>query len=146
MEVVKFLVELGGKELVMLVTRHHRESCLHRAVKRGHADIAQALVEAGGKELLMLVTSDQKSCLHIAAERDNLEVVKVLVEAGGKELLMLSPEEPAPPCIARAVEWCDAKLLAFAMGTQTRLGAESAVRVLDAPELLAMVRDAYWSV
>jgi hypothetical protein len=62
LDVVRALLEVGGRELVMM-TRNDGDSCLYISAKKGHLDVVNALLEAGGRELLML-TVDDGVCFH----------------------------------------------------------------------------------
>jgi ankyrin repeat protein len=53
LEVVNALLEVGGRELVML-TRDNGVSCLFISAKNGHLEVVRALLEVGGRELVML--------------------------------------------------------------------------------------------
>jgi hypothetical protein len=88
LDVVKSLLEAGGRELVML-TENTGFSCLHFSALEGHLDVVKALLEAGGRELMMLTAYDGVSCLMASAHGGHLDMVKVLLEAGGHELVML---------------------------------------------------------
>ena len=51
LEVVKALLEAGGRELVML-TENNGTSCLYVSAGKGHLEVVKALLELGGRELL----------------------------------------------------------------------------------------------
>jgi DNA-binding LacI/PurR family transcriptional regulator len=91
-DVVKVLLEVGGRELVMM-TQDHGVSCLWISAENGHLEVVKALLEAGGRELVMLTADDGASCLWISAQKGHLEVVKALLEAGGRELVMLTSDD-----------------------------------------------------
>ena len=59
---VKALLEVGGRELLML-TADDGTSCLYISAHNGHLEVVNALLEAGGRELLMLTLDDGTSCL-----------------------------------------------------------------------------------
>ena len=63
LEVVRALLEAGGRELLML-TINDGASCLFVSAENGHLEVVTALVEAGGRELLML-TKDNRDQLPI---------------------------------------------------------------------------------
>ena len=88
MEVVKVLLEVGGRDLAMLVAGNG-ESCLHVSAQFGHVEVVKVLLEVGGRDLAMLVREDGASCLHVSASKGHVEVVKVLLEVGGRDLAML---------------------------------------------------------
>jgi ankyrin repeat protein len=83
LEVVKALLEAGGRELLML-SRDGGFSCLYVSALGGHLDVVKALLEVGGGELVMLITGNGQSCLYISASKGHLEVVKALLEAGAR--------------------------------------------------------------
>jgi len=76
-EVVKALLEVGGRELVML-TADNGVSRLYMSAQNGHLDVVKVLLEAGGRELLMLTRPDGASCLSIARRTNQGEVCRVL--------------------------------------------------------------------
>jgi hypothetical protein len=51
-EVVRVLMEVGGRELAMM-TRYGGGSCLRISAQEGHLEVVNALLEAGGRELAM---------------------------------------------------------------------------------------------
>jgi ankyrin repeat protein len=53
LNVVKALLEVGGRELVML-TADTGVSRLYVSAQNGHLDVVKVLLEAGGRELPML--------------------------------------------------------------------------------------------
>ena len=61
-EVVRALLEAGGRELVML-NKNDGTSCLLISAQEGHLDVVSALLEAEGRELAMLTADDGVSCL-----------------------------------------------------------------------------------
>jgi ankyrin repeat protein len=83
LEVVKALLEAGGRELVMR-TKDDEVSCLYISAQAGHLEVVNALLEAGGRELVMLTRYNGASCLYISGHEGHLEVVKALLEAGGR--------------------------------------------------------------
>ena len=86
-EVVRALLEAGGRELVML-TSDNGASCLMISAEKGHLEVVNALLAVGGRELVMLTADNGFSCLMISAQEGHLEVVNALLEAGGRELAM----------------------------------------------------------
>jgi len=98
LEEVKVLLEVRGRELVMLA-RDDGVSCLYISAQREHLEVVKVLLEAGGCELVMLtavVNFDRGiSCLWKSAERGHLELVKALLEVGGRELVMLTKHNGA---------------------------------------------------
>ena len=82
---VRALLEVGGRELVML-TDHNGVSVLYVAAIQGHLDVARALMEVGGRELAMLPTTEGSSALVAAAAMGHLEVMWAVREVGGREL------------------------------------------------------------
>ena len=93
-EVVRALLEVGGRELAMM-TRGDGASCLYISAEEGHLDMVKALLEAGGRELMMLTKNDGDSCLSISAREGHLDVVKALLEGGGRELVLLTRDDGA---------------------------------------------------
>ncbi|KAJ1492128.1 ankyrin repeat-containing domain protein [Baffinella frigidus] len=91
-ELVKYLAEKGGEELLMLTTENGA-SCAYIASQNGHTEALGVLIEAGGKELLMLTDEDGASCAYIASGSGHVGALRVLIQAGGKELLMLTTEK-----------------------------------------------------
>jgi hypothetical protein len=73
-EVVRALLEVGGRELAMM-TRGNGVSSLYISAGKGHLEVVKALLEAGGRELVMLTRGNGVSCLLIIAENGHLEVV-----------------------------------------------------------------------
>ena len=67
-EVVRVLMEVGGRELAMM-TRNNGVSCLSISALKGHLDVVKALLEAGGRELVMPTRDDGTSCLSISAQK-----------------------------------------------------------------------------
>ena len=51
-DVVRALLEVGGRELAMM-TRYGGGSCLMISAQEGHLEVVTALLEAGGRELAM---------------------------------------------------------------------------------------------
>jgi len=80
LNVVTTLLEVGGRELVML-TENDGTRCLWIRAQLGHLDVVQVLLEGGGRELLMLTMDNGTSCLYVSAEKGNLDVVNALPEA-----------------------------------------------------------------
>jgi ankyrin repeat protein len=64
LEVVKALLEAGGRELLML-TKGNGVSCLMVSLQNGHLEVVKALLEVGGRELLMLTMDNGASCLSL---------------------------------------------------------------------------------
>ena len=64
-EVVKVLLEVGGRDLVML-TKDDGSSCLYISAHQGHVELVRMLLEVGGRDLAMLVTEDGRSCFDAA--------------------------------------------------------------------------------
>jgi choline kinase len=62
LDVVKALLEVGGRELVML-TADDRFRCLLISAEAGNLDVVKALLETGGRELVMLTMDNGASCL-----------------------------------------------------------------------------------
>jgi len=53
LEVVRALLEAGGRELLIL-TMDDVTSCFWISAQNGHLEVVNALLEVGGRELLML--------------------------------------------------------------------------------------------
>ena len=60
-EIIKYLAEEGGEELVLAVDSLGR-SCAYIAAQEGRAEALGVLIQAGGKELLMLTKKNGSSC------------------------------------------------------------------------------------
>jgi hypothetical protein len=60
--VVRALLEVGGRELVML-TADDGFSCLLIIAEAGHLDVVKALLADGGRELVMLTRDKGASSL-----------------------------------------------------------------------------------
>jgi len=84
----RYLCEVGGKRLVMMVSRAGW-SCAHSASSDGHIEALRVLCEVGGKDLLLMVNKDGWSCAYTAARNGHVETLRVLLEVGGKELLLM---------------------------------------------------------
>ena len=91
-EVVRALLEVGGRELGMM-TRENGASCLMISAQEGHLEVVRALLEAGGRELVMLTADGGFSCLYVSAQEGHLEVVNALLAVGGRELVMLTKDD-----------------------------------------------------
>ena len=93
MEAVFKLIEIGGKELVMMMDRNYGETALHYACghKNMSVDIVTKLVEIGGQELIMMKDNYGRTALQYACGNRNvsLKIVSKLIEEGGLELLMV---------------------------------------------------------
>ena len=83
-EVVRALLEVGGRELAMM-TRNDGSSCLYLSAKKGHLDmvkghldVVKALLEAGGHKLVMLTMHNGASGLSIARRSNQVQVCRVL--------------------------------------------------------------------
>jgi ankyrin repeat protein len=101
-EVVRALLEVGGRELVMM-TRNDGVSCLWISAANGDLEVVKALLEAGARELVMLTENNGVSCLFISAQRGHVEVVKALLEVGGRELAMLTTDDGTSCLMVSAV-------------------------------------------
>jgi len=87
-EVVKHLVEKGGRELLML-TAKGRVSCLFVAAQVGRVEVVKHLVEKGERELLIITREHlHDTCLDAAARGGHLDCLECLLASGGLELLM----------------------------------------------------------
>jgi hypothetical protein len=62
---VKALLEVGGRELAMMI-RDGGFSCLMISADDGHLDVVKALLEVGGRELVMLRTMEPAACMRSA--------------------------------------------------------------------------------
>ena len=69
-EVVRALLEVGGRELVML-TDNDGTSCMYMSAQNVHLEMVKAMLEAGGCELVMPTMDDGASCLTIARQGFN---------------------------------------------------------------------------
>ena len=78
LEVVRALLEAGGRELLMLTYDVDGSSCLLNSAEKGHVDIVTALLEAGGRELLMLTKHNGASCLSVTRQANQEEVCRLL--------------------------------------------------------------------
>ena len=87
-EVVRALLEAGGRELLML-TKDGGFSCLYVS---GHLDVVKALLEAGGRELVMLTKGDGASCHYVSAENGHVDVVRACWQKRRRVL----PHSPVP--------------------------------------------------
>jgi ankyrin repeat protein len=87
LEVVRALLEVGGREIAMM-TRENGVSCLYISAENGHLDVVKALLEAGGRELVMLTAGNGESCLLDSAAKWHLDVVKALLKVGKLVVLM----------------------------------------------------------
>ena len=61
-EVVKALLEVGGRELVIM-TRDDGVSCVWISAQNGHLEVLKALLEVGGRELVILTMDNGVSQL-----------------------------------------------------------------------------------
>ena len=94
LRVVKLMLERGGQELGMAVTKDGR-SCAFVAAENGRLDVLRWLHEVCGRDVLMLVKENGASCAFIAAQKGHLDVLRLLHEACGRDLLMLVKENGA---------------------------------------------------
>jgi len=83
--VLRYLCEVGGKQLVMMVDKTGL-SCARIAAKNDQLDALRVLYAVAGKELLKLSMKDGRTCAHAGA--GSVEMLRLLHEFGGKELLM----------------------------------------------------------
>lgn len=67
LDVVRALLEVGGRELVML-TDNDGTSCMYMSAQNVHLEMVKAMLEAGGCELVMPTMDDGASCLTIARQ------------------------------------------------------------------------------
>jgi hypothetical protein len=65
LEVVQYLSETWGRELVMM-SDNNGWLCLHAACWKGHLPVVQYLSDTFGKELVMITDNDGRSCLYTA--------------------------------------------------------------------------------
>jgi hypothetical protein len=63
--VVKVLLEVGGRDLAMLVA-DDGVSCLYISAENGHVEVVKELLKVGGRDLAMLVANDGYTCFHAA--------------------------------------------------------------------------------
>jgi ankyrin repeat protein len=62
-EVVKFLIQVGELELLMMQTTHDGLSCLYAPAQEGPVDTVKALLEAGVRDLAIL--TEEKSIVYL---------------------------------------------------------------------------------
>jgi hypothetical protein len=94
LEVVKTLLEFGGRELA-IITRDNGAKCLLIEGAGGASGGGENAAGFGGRELAMITGDDGVKCLLMKAHEAHLEVVKALMEAGGRELVMLTRDDGA---------------------------------------------------
>jgi hypothetical protein len=105
LEVVKYLYEQGGKELLMLTINVSTfklvdvEGFARMRIQMCIAWVEQAWVTDAGwctcVTVALACVQTGASCLCTASDKGHLEVVKYLCEQGGKELLMLTNKASA---------------------------------------------------
>ena len=95
--IAKELVEVGGKELVLIKVNSGR-SALRFAAQQGHEATVLLLIETGGEDLVFGVSdTDGNTVLHYAAGKGHVEVVWLLIWAGGQRLLFLTNKDGVMP-------------------------------------------------
>ena len=104
-ELVRALLEVGGRELAMM-TRDNGVSCLMINAANRHLDVVNALLEVGGRELVMLTADNGISCLMMSAENGHVDVVNALLEAGEREHAMLTADNGASCLFSAASDQC----------------------------------------
>jgi len=104
-ELVRALLEVGGRELAMM-TRDNGVSCLMINAANRHLDVVNALLEVGGRELAMLTADNGISCLMMSAENGHVDVVNALLEAGEREHAMLTADNGASCLFSAASDQC----------------------------------------
>jgi hypothetical protein len=92
LEVVKTLLDFGGRELAMII-REDGARCLLMRAHEGHLEVVKALLKCGGRELAMITRDNGARCLLMRAQEGHLEVVKALLEFRGRELEMLTRDD-----------------------------------------------------
>ena len=90
LNVLRKLLEVGGRDLVMKRCKRFGRTALHNAVYDGRYDeVTKELIKFGGKELVM--TKDiinGNTALHNArAGPVSLQIIELLIDVGGKDLL-----------------------------------------------------------
>ena len=81
------LIEIGGKDLVMMVDKYDGRTALHYVCGNGNIsiDVVTKLIETGGQELIMVKDFVGRTALHHACENRNepIDIVSKLIEFGG---------------------------------------------------------------
>ena len=93
MEVILKLIDIGGRELVIVKTPYFG-TALNVACRNSNVtlDVISKLIEVGGRELL-LMDYENGTALHDACgsyDNVSLDIVSKLIEVGGRELVMMS--------------------------------------------------------
>jgi len=89
-DVIKMLVDIGGKDLVMAKDKENR-TALHTACcwNGASVDVMKMLVDIGGKELVMAKNKTIRTSLHYACWHGvSVDFIKMLVDIGGEKLVM----------------------------------------------------------
>ena len=82
-EVVRLLIEAGGKKL-LLMADCHSSSVLHVAAGKGHVESMLQLIETGGMELVLLRNMGGRTVLTFAADYGHKAAAWMLIKAGGR--------------------------------------------------------------
>ena len=98
MEVIIKLIDIGGKDMVMmngLRSALHWVCCMKSTNSSSVADVISKMIKVGGKELVMLQDGRGESALHWACKNENIlvDVISKMLEVGGKELVMMENKE-----------------------------------------------------
>jgi hypothetical protein len=92
-EIVKMLIDVGGRELVMMESRH-RGTALHLACKSSNpsaVEIVKMLIGVGGMDLVMLRKVRNQTALDWSCQfvkPSAFDIVKTLIDVDGRELVL----------------------------------------------------------
>lgn len=151
LEIVKFLVRVGGRALAMLANQHGM-TCLSVAAVPENAEcleVVRYLVGAWGRELMALTPTSCTTCTNGDAARVliNSEIEAGEAKVGDGVFLrffgLVVRRLTAGFFVCALCVWHCVQLLALCMGSHQRLGEESVIRKLVLPELLGVVGDAF---
>ncbi len=93
-DIIESLLDIGGKELVMMITTHTKRTSLHFACRNGASfDIMKMLIDLGGKELIMAKNSDGDTALHslcryIKKHTKAAIKIKLMLQVPGTEIIL----------------------------------------------------------
>jgi predicted transcriptional regulator len=95
-DVIKMLVDIGGKELVLAKDKDNWTASHSTCSNGASVDVIKILVDIWGMELVMAKDEYSKTALHFACElyaSESVDVIKMLVDIGGKELVLAKEKD-----------------------------------------------------
>jgi hypothetical protein len=88
--IIKRMVEIGGKDLVILTDKDGKNVLINAAIFGSSNDIIKTIMDAGGKDLILQKDFLKgNTAMHYAcAWGVSIETIKHMIEVGGQEALM----------------------------------------------------------